>query len=444
MLRNAQRLSRHLNKMHSFFKKETYATVSQGVGRPMALHGIDGTYATALYYAAVKHNLLEKTQQSLQSLCHMIQKDSKLSMILENSSLTSKDRLIIAEVFAKSLDNHPFMLNFLKLLAEKNRLKLMENISKKFSSLINMEKGETEVIITSAYPLDAQSLNRLESSIAKSKHIGSGKKLKIITKINPSIMGGLIVEIGNYTIDLSVANRILKLNQALTGGKISVNVEIFPDPFHDNDDNDAMSAFLSQSLLQSLSGIRLERLLVTSTKAWSIFIDAVVISSNSHALPALALAVRLALQTTKLPRIVIYPTCESIDANKVIPDINSEDFEVDYDLKNAVPVPDIEKVGVVIFVAHVGDNILYDLSSDEMAVVEGLLVVGVLENGQISYTRRIHPSSIYKISNHGLKRSMIKSMLEGAVKIGQELIKKSEEDIICHAKDGKMNVFCPF
>ncbi|KAG4301855.1 hypothetical protein PCANB_002191 [Pneumocystis canis] len=228
------------------------------------------------------------------------------------------------------------------------------------------------------------------------------------------------------------------------GGKISVNVEIFPHSFNENDDNDSMSALLSQSLLQSLSGIRLERLLVTSTKAWCIFIDAVVISSNSHALPALALAVRLALQTTKLPRIISYPVCESINVDKVTKNIDSEEFEVDYDLKNGMPVPDIEKVGVVIFVANVGDNILYDLSSDEMAVVEGLLAVGVLENGQISYTRRIHPSSTYKTFNQNLKRSIIKSMLEGAIKMGKELIKKSEEDIIHHANNDQMNFFHPF
>ncbi|KAG5439615.1 hypothetical protein PCANB_002192 [Pneumocystis canis] len=201
-----------------FLKKEMYVTMTK-MGekkRLTELHGIDGTYATALYNAAVKNELLEKTEKSLHSICNIIKKDPKLSMILENSSLTSKDRSIIAEVFAKSLGNDKLIFNFLKILAEKNRLKLIDSISKKFSYLINTEKGEIEVIITSAYPLDSQSLNRLESSIAKSKYIGSGKKLKIITKVNASIIGGIIVEIGNYTVDLSVANRILKFNKALT------------------------------------------------------------------------------------------------------------------------------------------------------------------------------------------------------------------------------------
>ncbi|QSL64039.1 hypothetical protein MERGE_000194 [Pneumocystis wakefieldiae] len=197
-----------------------------------------------------------------------------------------------------------------------------------------------------------------------------------------------------------------------------------------------MSAFLTQSLQQFLSGIRPECLLVASTKAWNIFIDAVVISSNSHSLPALALAVYLALQTARLPHIVAHIAPEHINSGENIQNIGSGEFEVDYDLKNSVPIPDIEKVGVVIFVGNVGENILYDLSGDEMAVTDGLLAVGVLQNGQIAYTRRICISSAQRRSC--LKRSIIKNMLEGAVVMGKELIRKSKEDIINQADNNRI------
>lgn len=249
------------------------------------------------------------------------------------------------------------------------------------------------------------------------------------------VVVGIKAEIIN-AIDLQTSDESKK------GGKVTVSVEIFPDTSQEDYDDDLMSAFLTQSLQQSLSGIRLENLLVTSTKAWNIFIDAVVISSDSHALPALALAVHLALQTAKLPRIIPHVAPESIDSNKVTQDIGSGDFEVDYDLKNSVPIPDIEKVGVIIFVGNVGENILYDLRSDEIAVVEGLFAVGVLQNGQITYTRRIYTPGTGKTS--GLKRSIIEKMLKGASTIGKELIKKSEEDIINQANDSQIGFFSSF
>ncbi|CCJ30111.1 unnamed protein product [Pneumocystis jirovecii] len=199
-------------------RKQTYATITATtrIKAPIELHGIDGTYATALYNAAMKNASLEKTEKQLSSLCSIINRDPKLSMVLNNPSLSFKDRSVIAEVLAKSLGNDKLIFNFLEIVAEKNRLNLIKDIVKKFSYLMSAKKGEIEVIVTSVSPLDSQSLSRLESAISKSKHAGPGRKLKMINKINENIIGGIIVEIGNYTVDLSVAHKILKLNKALT------------------------------------------------------------------------------------------------------------------------------------------------------------------------------------------------------------------------------------
>lgn len=69
-------------------------------------------------------------------------------------------------------------------------------------------------------PLDKSAVSRLESALKSSSIAGSagGKSLKIIQKVNPSIQGGLIVDFGDSSIDLSVANRVNKLNQMLNQG----------------------------------------------------------------------------------------------------------------------------------------------------------------------------------------------------------------------------------
>lgn len=63
--------------------------------------------------------------------------------------------------------------------------------------------------------LDEKLLRRLETAIAKSEY-SQGKKLKVTSKVNPDILGGLVVEIGERTIDLSVSSKISKLNKMLT------------------------------------------------------------------------------------------------------------------------------------------------------------------------------------------------------------------------------------
>lgn len=64
-------------------------------------------------------------------------------------------------------------------------------------------------------PLDNRTLGRLENAVTKSQY-SQGKKLKVRNEVNPEILGGLVVEIGNRTIDLSVSSKIAKLNKLLT------------------------------------------------------------------------------------------------------------------------------------------------------------------------------------------------------------------------------------
>lgn len=107
----------------------------------------------------MKNASLEKTEKQLSSLCSIINRDPKLSMVLNNPSLSFKDRSVIAEVLAKSLGNDKLIFNFLEIVAEKNRLNLIKDIVKKFSYLMSAKKGEIEVIVTSV------SVNKLLLSI---------------------------------------------------------------------------------------------------------------------------------------------------------------------------------------------------------------------------------------------------------------------------------------
>lgn len=67
-----------------------------------------------------------------------------------------------------------------------------------------------------AQPLDNKTLSRLETAVSKSQYVGQGKKLKVTNEVNSDIIGGLVVEVGDRTIDLSVSARIAKMNKLLT------------------------------------------------------------------------------------------------------------------------------------------------------------------------------------------------------------------------------------
>ncbi|ROW12918.1 hypothetical protein VPNG_04704 [Cytospora leucostoma] len=189
---------------------------SEHVKPPVALFGLDGTYATALYTAAAKSSTLDPTANAVSKLGNLLAKDPKLVKILEAPTLSAADKNSIIAELEKVTGANDTVKHFLSTLAEYNRLSLLNHIVGKFHELVAAAHGELEVTVKSATPLDNKTLNRLEAAVSKSPYAGQSKKLKVTNEVNPEIIGGLVVEIGDRTIDLSVSSKIAKLNKLLT------------------------------------------------------------------------------------------------------------------------------------------------------------------------------------------------------------------------------------
>lgn len=162
--------------------------------------------------------------------------DRKLQGILSAPTLSDSDKSqIVAELekHTGGQDKSNTVKNFLQALAENNRLSILEGVCEKFGTLMSAAKGEMELTITTAQvwtccevtkfqntdlemqDLDNKLLKRLQSAVEKSEY-SQGKKLKVTTKVNPEIIGGIVVEIGERTIDYSVAGKVSRLNKMLT------------------------------------------------------------------------------------------------------------------------------------------------------------------------------------------------------------------------------------
>ncbi|GAB7350246.1 hypothetical protein MBLNU459_g0896t1 [Dothideomycetes sp. NU459] len=198
----------------------TYAAPASSANTrpPVALFGLDGTYASALYTAAAKTQTLDNTAKALETLAATFKRDSKLQQILTAPTLSVSDKSQIIAELQKSIggsDKGDTIKNFLNTLAENNRLSVLEGVCDKFGTLMSAYRGEVELTVTSASALDAKVLRQIETAISKSSYVGQGKKLKVVSKVNPDIKGGLVVEIGDRTIDLSVSSKIAKMNKLL-------------------------------------------------------------------------------------------------------------------------------------------------------------------------------------------------------------------------------------
>ncbi|KAH8089218.1 OSCP/delta subunit of ATPase [Filobasidium floriforme] len=195
-----------------------YATAS-AVKAPVQITSLSGTYATSTYLAAAKKSQkeLESVASGLQSIEKKLKDDQKTTEALTNPTLSVSERSKLISSLASG--SSPIITNLLQVLASNGRLAAFPSVITDFSTLMAAHRGQLVVTVTSAEPLAAggAEMKRLEKALKGSK-IAQGKDLKLVNRVNPGILGGLEVDFGEQTIDLSASSKVNKFNAALAQG----------------------------------------------------------------------------------------------------------------------------------------------------------------------------------------------------------------------------------
>jgi len=178
-------------------------------------------YSNALYSAALAKSpqQLSKVQSELASISSSIKSTPELSAFISNPTLSLKERTAgLQALFAaagKKEAVSDLTKNFFGVLNENGRLGETNGAIEGFNELVSKYRGELEVVVTSAQPLPTDVQRRLEATLKQSEAAQKAKSLKITNKVNSAVLGGLIVDFGDKTIDLSVSSRVNKLNSLL-------------------------------------------------------------------------------------------------------------------------------------------------------------------------------------------------------------------------------------
>lgn len=166
--------------------------------------GVAGRYATALFELARDKDQLDQVKRDLDGLQAMLD-DSDDLMSLVKSPLYSaevQDKAMSA-VLAKS-DFASITQNFLHVITANRRLFAVEGIIKGFKALLSHHRGEVNAEAISAAPLSDAQRAKLRDVL---KEI-AGQDIELNTKVDPSILGGLIVKLGSRQIDGSLRTKL--------------------------------------------------------------------------------------------------------------------------------------------------------------------------------------------------------------------------------------------
>lgn len=172
-----------------------------------------GRYASALFELAAEEKSAEKVGEQLGAVGAAISASDELTRLVRSPVFTSEDQAAAIAGVAAHLGIGGTALNFLKLVAKNRRLSALPEMIGAYKVLLRQSKGEIGGEVTSAEPLSAQQLSDLRAALKSA--IGSDVQLS--TRVDSSILGGLVVKVGSRMLDNSLKTKLQNLKIAMKG-----------------------------------------------------------------------------------------------------------------------------------------------------------------------------------------------------------------------------------
>ncbi|GAW93834.1 F0F1 ATP synthase subunit delta [Calderihabitans maritimus] len=167
-------------------------------------------YAQALFSVAREKDLLEDLGNELRLIIDTIHANEKLLKIFQHQRISSTDKKeLFIELFKERVSQTA--LNFLQLLFDKQRERFLEQIYEEYMAMANEARNIFEAEVRSAVELSAEDVKVLEDKLSRM----TGKRVKVKTQVDPNLIGGVVVKLGDRILDGSVANRLKMLEEKL-------------------------------------------------------------------------------------------------------------------------------------------------------------------------------------------------------------------------------------
>ncbi|AHM55692.1 ATP synthase subunit delta, sodium ion specific [Peptoclostridium acidaminophilum DSM 3953] len=167
-------------------------------------------YAGALFEVGLEENKLDSFEQELEVIAAAFSENKEFSDIFKAPMVPKEEKKSLIENIFKGKASDE-TVNFIKILIDKDRISVLDEISTEFAKLVNEHNNIEEAVAVSAVPIAEDKLEALKVQLAKV----TGKSIKIKNEINPSVMGGILVRIGNEEIDGTVKGRLDRLKDEL-------------------------------------------------------------------------------------------------------------------------------------------------------------------------------------------------------------------------------------
>ncbi|KAL8436184.1 hypothetical protein ACSSS7_001914 [Eimeria intestinalis] len=176
-------------------------------------HSVEGRYGYALHAAAQEAKALDQVHADVQGLNHALQASPDFAEFARTPGITAETKVSVVQQVADRFKLHKITKNFLGAVAENKRMADLPKMLGSFEELYRATRGEVRCSVTSAKELTSEQRKEVIAALQKR----AGPKATILAEFNtsPSIVGGLLVRMGDEVLDYSIATRVESLRTSL-------------------------------------------------------------------------------------------------------------------------------------------------------------------------------------------------------------------------------------
>jgi F-type H+-transporting ATPase subunit delta len=168
-------------------------------------------YARALLSLGLEEGRFERYGDELEAVVRARKASRELASILDNPGYSPEQRRVAVDAVAGALELSPLIVNFLRLLIDRQRIGDLALIARVYRALVDQKAGRIRATVTSAEPLDEHQVERLRETIGRM----TGRSIVLEAKTDPSLIGGVVAQVGAKLLDGSLRTQLERMRDEL-------------------------------------------------------------------------------------------------------------------------------------------------------------------------------------------------------------------------------------
>jgi len=170
-----------------------------------------GRYSLALYELAEENKVTDEIENHSSSIIDLISKSDDFNYLIKNPTINKENQLKAILKLSEYYKLNNLLTKFLSFLISKRRFFYVERILKDFIETCSKKRGELKAELTSSRQLTENEVNNIKEELNKN----FSSKIKLKYTYDPSLIGGLIVQVGSAMVDTSIKNKLQQLENKM-------------------------------------------------------------------------------------------------------------------------------------------------------------------------------------------------------------------------------------